>query len=344
LSNRQTIGIARQNIRWGILGASTIARERVIGAIRSAGGIVSSVYSSDAARAAAFAAAEGVAHHTTEFDAHFERVDAVYVSGINSLHHQHVLLAAAAGKHVLCEKPLAVDLVEADAMIDACATAGVILGVNHHLRGSIIHRTIRAMIGEGRVGRPLFARVINAGLLPAELKRWRLSPAAGGGVVLDKATHDLDLLRYLLTDEPLTVTAMADRSVVDGQAVDQSVMSVLRFSSGLLAQTHDAFNLPLGRTELHVQGTGGYLIATDCLSGRPAGTLDVTTPRGHETVALAHVDPYGQVVSAFHDAIAGRGQPLATGEDGRAAIAAALAMLRSIEGEETVTIPMRVQP
>ena len=115
--------------RWGLIGASNIAREWVIGAIRETGGEVVSVMSSSAARARDYAAANGIPNATDSLDALLAgNIDAVYVSTTNELHRDQTLAAAKAGKHVLCEKPLALSLADAHRMRDACRAAGVVLG------------------------------------------------------------------------------------------------------------------------------------------------------------------------------------------------------------------------
>ena len=93
-------------------------------------------------------------------------VDIVYVSTTNELHRPQTLAAAAAGKHVLCEKPLALTVAEAREMVAACRAAGVVMGTNHHLRNAATHRAMRDAIAAGRIGRPLFARVFHAVYLP----------------------------------------------------------------------------------------------------------------------------------------------------------------------------------
>ncbi len=93
-------------------------------------------------------------------------VDAVYISTINDLHRAHTEIAAAAGKHVLCEKPLALSVDDGRAMLAACERAGVTLATNHHLPGSGIHRTIRRLVADGAVGRILAVRVFHAVILP----------------------------------------------------------------------------------------------------------------------------------------------------------------------------------
>ena len=318
--------MSENSICWGLIGASTIARERLVTAIRSNGGDVTAVYSSDRGRADAFADALGIPCRTTDMFELFDRCEAVYVSSVNMLHHAHVIAAAAAGKHILCEKPLATSLDEATDMIDACRGSGVVLGVNHHLRGSAVNREMAALVRSGAIGQPLFARVVNAGVLPAHLHRGRLTGENGSGIIFDKATHDIDLLRYLLAETPSEVTAMTSDIKIESSSIALAVMSTMRFASGLFAQTFDAFNVPGSVTEVVINGTESSLYASDCLSGRPAGTLKLVTSAGEWPIQLQHVDPYGEVIRHFHLAMNTGTNPLATGDDGRTALCIAIAM------------------
>ena len=318
--------MSKNSIRWGLIGASTIARERLVNALRSNDGDITAVYSSDRGRAEAFADALAIPCRTTDLVEFFDHCDSVYVSSVNRLHHAHVIAAAAAGKHILCEKPLATRLDEAADMINSCRRAGVVLGVNHHLRGSTVNREMAALIRSGAIGRPLFARVVNAGVLPAHLHRSRLTDEVGSGIIFDKATHDIDLLRYLLAETPSEVTAMTSDITIESSSVPQAVMSTMRFASGLFAQTFDAFNVPGSATEVVINGTEGSIYASDCLSGRPAGTLKLVTSADERLIPLQHVDPYGEVVRQFHLAMKTGTNPLATGEDGRVALSIAIVM------------------
>lgn len=135
-------------IRWGLIGASTIAREWVIGAIRAAGGEVVSVMSSSAERGEAYAAENGIAKAVTSVDdlVGDPDVDAVYISTTNELHHGQALAAIRAGKHVLCEKPLAMNLNDGCEMVLKACEAGVVLGTNHHLRNAATHRAMKTTI------------------------------------------------------------------------------------------------------------------------------------------------------------------------------------------------------
>ncbi len=315
-------------LRWGLVGASTIAREWMVAAMRAAGGSVELVVSANADRGRVFAEAQGIPRSTTSLEEILadSDIDAVYVSTTNELHKAQVLAAAAAGKHVLCEKPLALTLPDARQMVAACRAAGVVMGTNHHLRNAVTHRAMQELIAAGRIGRPLFARVFHAVYLPAHLQGWRLTaPSAGGGVVMDITVHDADTLRFVLGDEAESVTAMAQCAGMGQGSVEDGVMGVVRFRSGLLAQFHDAFTTRHARTGFEVHGTEGSLIATDCMTQRAIGCVLLRSDAGEEELSLQHENLYGRSVRAFHAAVAGAGSPAATGEDGVCSLAIALA-------------------
>ena len=115
-----------KGLRWGLIGASTIASEHMIGAIRANGGEVVAVLSSDASRGQNYAETHGIPRSTTDLAALVEApdIDAVYISTTNELHRDQVFAAAAAKKHVMCEKPLALTLADARAMVAECKRRG----------------------------------------------------------------------------------------------------------------------------------------------------------------------------------------------------------------------------
>ena len=329
-------------IRWGLVGATTIAKEWMIGAIREAGGTIVSVLSTDASRGEAYAKANGIAQATTDLGTLLgSGIDAVYIATTNELHKPQTLAAAAAGKHVLCEKPLALTLADARQMVEACRAAGVVMGTNHHLRNAGTHRAMREAIRAGRIGKPLFAKVAHAVYLPEHLQGWRLTnPDAGGGVVLDITVHDADTLRFVLDDEPVAVRAMTQRAGMASDALEDGAMTLARFKSGLLAQMHDAFTTPFARTGFEVHGTQGSLYATDCMTQRPIGEVVLRTGAGEETLPIDHDNLYLRSVRAFEAAIRGEGQPSATGEDGVRSMALAIAALESARtGREVAVEP-----
>ena len=325
--------MAQSSIGWGLIGASTIASEHMIGAIRAeAGHDVVAVASSNPERGRKFAAQH-------EVDASYDSVDAlladprvavVYVSTTNELHRDQVLAAAKAGKHVLCEKPLALSVADALQMSAACKAAGVVMATNHHLRNAATHRRIRELIKEGAIGKPLFARVFHAVYLPPHLQGWRLDkPQAGGGVILDITVHDVDTLRFLLDAEPIEAVGMTQSASLAKEGLEDGVMSVLRFDNGVLAQLHDAFTVKFGGNGIEVHGEAGSIVGRNVMTQRGVGELILRNAEGEHAVAVDHENLYVRGVASFCAAMRGEGSPAATAEDGIRSLNAALAVVQA---------------
>ena len=245
-------------IRWGLVGASDIAETRLIPAMRRLGHDVVAVGSGTADWAATYANRNGIpASGSVEDVIARDDIDAVYISSTNEHHRPQTELAAAAGKHVLCEKPLALSVEDGRAMVEACERAGVILATNHHLPGSGIHRTIRRLVADGAVGRILAVRVFHAVMLPERLQGWRLGSAAGGGVTVDITCHDASVINPLLGALPVDLVALATQQGPWEAAAEDAIMATMRYADGTLVQTHDAFTVQYAPTGLHVMGRTG---------------------------------------------------------------------------------------
>jgi 1,5-anhydro-D-fructose reductase (1,5-anhydro-D-mannitol-forming) len=329
-----------KSLRWGLIGASTIGRERVIDAIRQTGGEIASVFSTDSRRGAAYANEFGISKSTTELGEILNSpIDAVYISTTNDLHHGQCIAAAKAGKHILCEKPLATNLADAMNMVKACRAANVVLATNHHLRGAATHRAMRDAIKAGKVGRPLAIKVVHAGYLPVHLQGWRLtSPAAGAGAILDLTVHDADIMRFIIDDDAASVFAMVQNGGMAIAGVEDAAMGVITFRSGILGQFHDGFTTKYAQTSVEVHGDSGSLVATNCMTQAPIGEVLLRTASSETKLQLQHENLYVRTINAFKSAIDGNGKPLSTGEDGVASLAIALAALESARTHSVVNI------
>ncbi|HEX9451205.1 MAG TPA: Gfo/Idh/MocA family oxidoreductase [Burkholderiales bacterium] len=322
-----------KRIGWGLIGASTIAREWMIDAIRgqSSNEIVA-VMSTDSGRGKAFAEANHIAASYESVDALLADpdVDAVYISTTNELHKAQALAAAAAGKHVLCEKPLALTLADAREMVAACDKAGVVMGTNHHLRNAASHRKIRELVQSGAIGTPLYARVFHAVYLPPHLQGWRLNkPSAGAGVILDITVHDADTLRFIFGSEPVEAVALSQQAGMAEGGLEDGVMAAVRFDNNALAQLHDAFTVKFAGTGLEIHGSEGSILGRDVMTQRPVGRVTLRNAQGETDVPLDHENLYARALRAFVGAIRGEGAPSATGEDGVRSLATALAVLEA---------------
>jgi 1,5-anhydro-D-fructose reductase (1,5-anhydro-D-mannitol-forming) len=332
-----------RRLGWGLIGASSWAAEWMIDAIESVEGCrVLSVYSASRERGERFAADHGVprAHVTLEALLADPEVGAVYVSTTNDLHAEQTITAAAMGKHVLCEKPLATSLDDAVRMRDACRKHGVALAVNHHNRNKATFRTMRELIAGGAIGEVLAARVSNVGSLVERRRTWRVTrPETGAGVVLDLTVHDADTLRFVLDDEIIAVTAMATSQTLGQAGIEDGVVGTMRTARGTLVSFHDAFTIGHAGTALEVHGSAGSLLSRDTLGALSSG--DVFLRRGDQVEPVVIPDrenPYVTGVQAFVDGAFGEGRPAATAEDGIASLAVALAVLDSAATERLVHV------
>lgn len=315
-------------MRWGLIGASTIAEQHMIGAIRATGGDVAAVVSTSAGRAADFAAQHGILRAGTDLTGLLQddTIVAVYISSTNEKHHAQAMPAVAAGKHVLCEKPLAMTVGEAAEMVAAADRARRVFATNHHLRCSGAHRAVRSLIASGRIGRVLSLRIFHAVHLPESLRGWRISDAAaGGGVIPDITVHDADVARFLLAEDPVAVVAQMTASGL-GQGVEDSAMSVWTMPSGAMVMSHESFTHPFAGSGLEVHGTEGSIFATGVMTQLPVGEIALVTGKGREAVRFAPHNLYVQGLQDFLSAVAGKGRPAATGRDGVASLAVALAV------------------
>jgi 1,5-anhydro-D-fructose reductase (1,5-anhydro-D-mannitol-forming) len=315
-------------MKWGLVGASTIASEHVIGAIRSRGHEVASVLSGDRSRGAVYASRHGIPESTVDLDALLadSELDAVYISTTNEKHHAQALAAIAAGKHVLCEKPLAMSVSEAVEMVRAAQAKGVTFATNHHLRNAGSHLTIRELIGSGRLGRVLSVRVFHAVHLPPHLQGWRISDAsAGGGVIPDITVHDADTVRFYLDEDPTEVVAKAGVSGL-GQGVEDSVMSVWSMPSGVMVQAHESFTHPFAGSGIEVHGTDGSVFGRGIMTQKPVGEVVLVDRDGQHVIPFPDHNLYVRGIALFADAVAGRGRPAADGIDGVKSLAVALAV------------------
>jgi 1,5-anhydro-D-fructose reductase (1,5-anhydro-D-mannitol-forming) len=326
-------------MRWALVGASTIARQFMGAAIRANGGQIAWVVSGAPGPAAALAA-DYSAQATTDLAKALAdpTVQAVYISSTNEKHLPQALAAIAAGKHVLCEKPLALTVADAARMVRAAESKGVTFATNHHLRCAGSHRAIRALVAEGRIGRVLSMRLHHAVHLPPHLQGWRINDAgAGGGVIADITVHDADTVRFHLGEDPVSVVAQSTASGM-GQGVEDSCMSVWSMPSGAQVFAHESFTHAFAGTGLEIHGTEGSIFAQGVMTQQPVGEVELVTATGRQSVPYDTTDLYTTGVAAFCAAVAGQGRPAADGTDGVKSLAVAAAVKAAADTGARMTV------
>ncbi|GJD47607.1 1,5-anhydro-D-fructose reductase [Methylobacterium crusticola] len=306
-------------VGWGIVGYGWVARDFMAPAIASAGHRLVAVCDpgDEPRRAAAAAGARthaGLAGLIAE-----PAVEAVYVATPNHLHRGAVEALAAAGKAVLCEKPMSASLADAEAMAAAVQRAGILYGTAFDQRHHPAHRLLRETVRAGRLGTVTAVRIVYACWLdrawtscPGQ-PNWRIDPAqAGGGALMDLAPHGLDLVDYLL-DEPLAEIAALIQARAQDYAVDDGALLIGRTASGVLASLHVAYNCPdaLPRRRLEIVGTRGLLTAENTMGQDAGGTVTLTdgaTGTATPVTFDAAASPFLEQVRAFGRALRAPGE------------------------------------
>jgi 1,5-anhydro-D-fructose reductase (1,5-anhydro-D-mannitol-forming) len=285
-------------LAWGIAGYGWVARDHVAPAMRAAvnARLVAVCDPDPVARADAERLPGGGVRAHADLAALLAQpgIDAVYVATPNHLHRPLVEAAATAGKHVLCEKPMAGSLADAEAMAAACRRAGVRYATAFDQRFHPAHRRARALVAAGAVGTVTAVRVVYACWVGPDWSEdnWRVDAArAGGGALIDLAPHGLDLAAFLLGEPLVEVAAMGQRRV-HAYGVEDGAVIVGRSAGGALLQMHVAYNCPEGlpRRRLEVVGTGGQLVATDTMGQTAGGHLAVLDPRTGAARRVAYED------------------------------------------------------
>lgn len=299
-------------LNWGIAGFGWVARDFTAPAIEAAGHRLAAIADPDLSAQAHARARQITSYGTVEALAADERINAVYVATPNHLHRPMAEVLARAGKAVLCEKPMAATLEDAEAMVEACRTAGTLYGTAFDQRHHPVHRALRSHIADGAVGTVTAVRIAYACWLGRDWgtgPNWRIDRAqAGGGAVMDLAPHGLDLVEFLLGEPVIDVHALLQRRVHD-YAVDDGGLIIGRTASGVLTSLHNSYNCPeaLPRRRLEVLGTKGQLTAVNSMGQDPGGTLTFTDgASGLETpVEVPGIErsPFAEQIRAFSHAL-----------------------------------------
>jgi predicted dehydrogenase len=297
----------------------------------------------DAARGSEFAR-----RHATRFYATYEALladkpDGVMICAENARHRALTELAAAAGVHVLCEKPLATTIADGQAMIDACQRAGVILMTAFPVRFCAPISEVKALLDKGGLGQVYACNTTNQGTMPGGSRPWFIDKAlAGGGAMIDHTVHVADLLRWFLGSEVVEVYAQGNRIIhADTVAVDTGGLLLMTFANGTFASLDCSWSRPaLSQT------WGGVTLE---LVGQ-AGVISVDAFRQNVIAHGEHVgkaqnlfwgsDSDGAMVDEFIAAIREGRQPAVTGYDGYKAMEIALAAYRSVETGQPVRLPL----
>lgn len=261
-------------------------------------------------------------------------VDVVDICTPTHLHEEIVLTAAAAQKHILCEKPLARTLEQGQRMLTAVAQAGVKFMVAHVVRFFPEYAQAKAQVEAGAIGKPAVLRLTRGTFQPKKATdNWFVEFEKSGGMMLDLMIHDLDYARWVAGDVT-TVYAKNISSSFAGADVDHG-LAILTHRSGAISHVEGswAYPPPLFRTRLEIAGDNGLLQYS---SEETAAIQLHLRPQGDEAIPDVPLpgsplseDPYTTEIKAFYDCLAADTAVPVTGEDGLAALQIALAAIES---------------
>lgn len=263
--------------RYGILGAASIARAFTSGCAPSPSVEVAAVASRSMEKAKAFAAELGIKRALGSYEALLadSEIDAIYIPLPNSMHAEWAIRAAEAKKHILCEKPLAMNASETRAMFEAADRHGVILREAYPYMAQQQTAILRAWLREGAIGAPKLIRA-TFGVMFTDPANIRLSPTLGGGALYDAGSYAASLVRIVAGRPPLRVQAT---SYSDRNGVDLTTIANIEFTGGLLAQVSCSFAAAYYR-HASIAGDGG-VIETNYLNHPPmAGPAVLQIRRG----------------------------------------------------------------
>jgi predicted dehydrogenase len=306
-------------VRYGILGFGHHAVRRLMQGFAGASDAkLVGMWRRDAAKARENAREYSIPH---VFETPLElcasaEIDAVFVVSPDALHLEHTLLAARHGKHVLCEKPLAMNAGEVERMLAAAEKHGVKLGVAQNMRYNRSLARMREWISEGAVGRPVLAQAQFAYSAKGSPRAWIYNPTlALGGPIGDVGIHCVDALRYVLNTDVSAVATLAHVDAHSG-AVESHAVVGLDFTSGAMGAvtltTRSSYRSLVEATCEH-----GVIVCENALT--VDHDVDLVMRHGSEVLikeTVSNADAYSRMLDSFSAWVEGRGEYLAPGLDG----------------------------
>jgi predicted dehydrogenase len=314
-------------VNFGILGCARICRRGMIDGIRTSGvATLAGIASRRGDTARQWACEFGIPHAYSSYDALLAdpAINAVYIPLPNDQHSEYTLKAAAAGKHVLCEKPLACSVDEAAQMIAACRQHGVILMEAFMWRHHPRVRRACEMVAAGELGDLRLVKMDFS--FDIDRSDWRLRPDQGGGALFDLGCYGINAARLFTRAEPIEVTGWW-RPHTTG--VDMTDGFALRFPSGVLALIDCSFECPY-RNRLEVIGTKAAVELPDGVLPAMASELVVRRDGSVERLSFDAAQQYAEQVKAFCASIA-KGALVGPAEDGLANMQALVDVQRRLQ-------------
>ena len=301
-------------LKWGVLGAGSVAQRRAMPAINKAKNAeLHALLSRNTDRAKQLAAAYDATNAYTTVDALLadDALDAIYVSTPVHLHYEQVIAAAERGLHVLCDKPMALTPQACREMIAACDANGVHLQVCFLFRFHSCFQQIRTWVNAGRFGQIVHGRMPFLKQYQLTPDEWRAKPEeGGGGCFMDLGPHSVDLLRYLI-GEVNAVNAFYN-SAVNNTTVEETGGIVLHFDNGAQAFTDLSFSVPHCDIVLELYGTEGTVWVYNDDGWKIRTYFDGKA----ELIPSQYEDLYQHQFEHFAECLHPGASPITTGIDG----------------------------
>jgi len=267
-------------------------------------------------------------------------VQVVYLATPHDLHAEQTLRCAAAGKHVLVEKPMALSAEDAAAMVQACAQAGVKLYIGFHLRFHPAHQQARAIVASGEIGDIVWAGAQWTSFRDPDVG-WRLEPNRSGGTLLTaRGVHLIDLIRHVCGTEFRAINGLSDGLRPEHPA-DDLTAAIGTLASGGFVHLACSRLVPGASNGLDVYGTRGTVICRDTIGAEPKGTLTVSIGSGEQFFSYDTCDVLAAEFDWVSDAVVGIACPDAagaSGQDGARVAAVTTGLVASVRSGRTVTL------
>jgi 1,5-anhydro-D-fructose reductase (1,5-anhydro-D-mannitol-forming) len=303
-------------MRWGLIGTGAHASQVIAPALKGTREQeLAGALGSTPAKSSAFAETFGGRAYGSLDDLLADSdIDAVFISTPNGQHRAQTEAAAAAGKHVLVEKPMALTPDDCRAMIGACEAAGVTLGVGFQRRLHPVAREVKRLIDEGALGEIVTMQGEFHTAYPP-WNNWRADRAqAGSDILAAVGVHLMDLLCWFDGSEIADVAAIVDASPEFG--LDQTIAASLRFESGAMASTSITRRARAQVNGVWVYGTKGMAGGPAVLGANSDGRFATRLNDQYEERELPMPDMFVAQFEAFAEAVRTGGSPMATGADG----------------------------
>ncbi len=312
-----------KKVGYAIVGLGKFAAGQILpGFAHAQHSRVTGLVSGDAAKAAAFAAAYNVPSGNIYDYRNYDRmvdnpdIDAVFIILPNALHAEFTVRALQAGKHVLCEKPMATTVADCERMIAAAQAANRKLMIAYRMHYEPFNQTMMSWSRERRFG-PVQVVMCDTLMDVGGAPQWRLDPVlSGGGSLIDVGIYSLNAARYLTGEEPVTVQAMAHRDLHDARfsQVEQSIIFQLRFPSGALANCSSSYSCASVSRFRVVAAEGWYALEP---AQSYSGLRMQVGQGGHITpVHLQEVNQFATEMDHFSECIIHDRTPRTPGEEG----------------------------